>query len=340
MKKLFVLALITIVFILGCEKSVNTPAGPEQSALSNEYVLFFSQELNESELLQLVQDYNISGLTELRFKIGDITAGYVPRSNDIKAEIQNGLQVHIEHTNKILAIEREHKLAKSTSQESAAKQARIVRLEKSVDLASSNNFEFSGINIQDFEGAIVSRLTDAGIVSGSFVKGAQLNKSQLNKITGSDDNWAPDYGWNSVTQSYTYQRFAFDDLSGFNVLNAYEHETHVWSTQFVDYDGYWGTDMPYGYLDTQLLDSGWPENYTVGSTDPTNFQTYYTYYTYIALKPVPGGATVAPIHIKGQKGAKSATYCHGSTWCVLYALATTGRLDDVTAPIYNHYWTY
>ena len=339
MKKMFLIFMLFLLFItIGCQKSADPIiSNNEGSQTTEEHIAFFSQELSQEDLIQLTEDYNISEISELRFKIGKITAGYSTRSLNIKSEVKNGLQVHIAHTNEMLEQEKNYSVSKADVKRMTAQQKLISRLQNSVDLATHNNYSFTGINIRTNDNEIVNRLIDDGIVKGSFIKSAEPDKSGVQRALSGDDNWAPDYGYTSVCKNYSYQRFVFDNVSGYNPMNGYEHETHIYSTDYVDYDGYWGSDMPHPYLDTQILDSGWPRNYAIGTTDPDGLQTYRTYYAYIAFRSASATNTCY-VHTKGQKGWKLSSGCHDWAWCVIQSLATSG-LDEAVAPVYNHYWT-
>lgn len=253
-KNVFYAMIICVIgmFMIGCggdyDSNKDNTTNSEQTL--KEYVLFFSHDLNKSELLQLVSDYNLQNISELRFKIGNITAGYATRSNNIEAELEQGIQKHIEHTEKLLQLEKSY-----SSEEKNA------MMNNSIALAYKRSFVIPGVNIKNPDEDTLSKLRSDGFVGKFFIRGERKKGSEAgignkNFALLIDDSWAPDYGWNSVTQDYTYQRFAFDDTSGFDDTHGYEHETHVYSTQFVEYGGYWGTDMPNGYLDTQILDSG------------------------------------------------------------------------------------
>ena len=137
-----------------------------------------------------------------------------------------------------------------------------------------------------------------------------------------------------------WNTFYFNDVSYYSGWESYEHETQVYDGNFADYDGYANSNMPNWYRDTQVSDDPTVDNFAVGTLTPTALSTYTQYYTYMSLRP--GTTSSAFVRIKGQLGFKSYPQCisYGS-WCVLYALATTGTLTSYTAPIYyNQGWDY
>ncbi len=156
--------------------------------------------------------------------------------------------------------------------------------------------------------------------------------------------WSPYKGTSKVDKSYSYQTFYFDntainDFKSYSGWVGYEHETLIDNANFADYRGkYWGSNMPYAYLDTQAFDGNETDNFAIGTTRPEEMQAgtrYWTYYPFTS-----GSASTAPVRIKAQLGYAPFAGCDSWAWCVIKALATTHSLTTFTAPInYEKSWT-
>ena len=187
--------------------------------------------------------------------------------------------------------------------------------------------------------------------------------------------WAPVSGYSSVDQSKTYNRFLFSGVAGqYGADDTYEHETQVYNNDFADYDGYWSSNLPVGYLDTPFQDD--IDNFTIGSANAEVLEADKNYYTYMALRKgndsdcqgccsshggvvCSSGVTQcadgtslsttcinkgcnqclneATVRIKGQRGHSIIPGCT-STWCI-FADATTGTMCLLNAPQYQD-WSY
>lgn len=157
--------------------------------------------------------------------------------------------------------------------------------------------------------------------------------------------WAPYKGTSKVDKSYSYQTFYFDntainDFKSYSGWVGYEHETQVYDVNFADYRGkYWGSNMPYAYLDSTALEPNPSiDNFTIGTTRPEEMTVATRYWTYVPFNS--GTASTATVRIKGQLGYTPFAWCDSLAWCVIYPLATTGSLTTFTAPInYEKSWT-
>lgn len=152
-----------------------------------------------------------------------------------------------------------------------------------------------------------------------------------------DYNWAPYKGTSKVDQNSAYQSFYFDttainSFKSYGGWVAYEHETQVYYANYADYGGYWGTNMPYGYIDSQALEPN-PQidNFTIGTTRPENMKADTKYWAQMSLKA--GSSSSATVRVKGQLGYAPFAWCDSWAWCVLYPLHTTNSLITLTAPV-------
>lgn len=142
-------------------------------------------------------------------------------------------------------------------------------------------------------------------------------------------SWQPNRGSSKVNKSITFQVFYFNNVSAFRSSDTYEHETQVYNRDFANYANYYSTNLPSGYVDTQLLDN--IDNFTVGTPKASELKINTQYYTSMSL--VPQSAATATVRIKGQKGYRRPSFCY-SLWCV-FPSATTDSLVTFTAPISN-----
>lgn len=143
---------------------------------------------------------------------------------------------------------------------------------------------------------LLKELTDAQnsnitfLPSGNdrLVAGVKNTKNQTNNRLYSTRSfnmnkpWQPYKGSLNINQSFVENEFYFSDVTAFNSNRTYEHETQVYDTNYADYAGYWNSNMPRAYLDTQFLDE--IDIFTVGSSDTSAFQANKKYTTYMSLR--------------------------------------------------------
>lgn len=143
--------------------------------------------------------------------------------------------------------------------------------------------------------------------------------------------WVPSSGTSIVTADSYGQRYirqtmywnGVSRLQGFAVDDrTYEHETvfnnYDGKSYAGGYDGYWASNLPSAYLDTQFADGSSELNYTVGSAYARGIQAYTTFYYRIDIKN--GNSTSDTAKVQGQLGERNPDWCY-STWCI-YALQT------------------
>lgn len=150
--------------------------------------------------------------------------------------------------------------------------------------------------------------------------------------------WAPYKGASKVDKSSSYQTFYFDskaikDFKSYAGWVGYEHEIQIYDVGFADYRGkYWGTSMPYAYLDSTALEPDTTiDNFAIGTTRPEEMKAETRYWTYVPFNS--GTSKSTTVRIKGQLGYAPIAGCDSWAWCVIYPLATTGSLITFTAPI-------
>lgn len=99
---------------------------------------------------------------------------------------------------------------------------------------------------------------------------------------------------------------------------TYEHQ-HI----FYNYDGgsyanapqgYFDSNQPYWYVDTQAFDSSNEKNITIGSAHPRDFETNPAGTWRYTSRFSAGGGASSLIKVQAQRGVRIPTYCY-STWC-------------------------
>ena len=279
---------------------------------------------------------------ELFYVQNDIQGGYsISDGEDVEVAIEKMLNAH----NKFLA---EALILSSREINKAKDKTTLERLSVLNDqfVSASNEvkngrFTINGMQVNNNQN--ISKMKKAGIVN-SVTPITQVQKikvdlfnlqNQFNSAivkSASHESWAPYAGVSGVNQMRTFQTFYFDNTNDFGSTSTYEHETQVYNKNFADYDGYWSSNLPRAYRDTQFLDT--IDNFTVGSAQASSIQTNSQYFTYIGLHA--GSASSATVRIKGQKGHRWPSWCY-STWCI-FADATTSSMSTFMAPGGMSWW--
>jgi hypothetical protein len=153
-------------------------------------------------------------------------------------------------------------------------------------------------------------------------------------IAASRYNWVPRDGLSVMTNNYNgttwrrlYQNFRWTTSSQLSALQGsnvtLEVETHVRCVSgacWVRKPRYppargaaWDTNMPAGYLDTQVDDDPNLPNLTVGSSDTRGMVALHYYWTWILA--YPESATTGTGSSWFQIGHRDPSWC-SSTWCI------------------------
>lgn len=170
------------------------------------------------------------------------------------------------------------------------------------------------------------------------------------------ETWVPEYGKvqsgdsSTAGERYVWQKFHWDDVSGFAVSDTYEPDFFLYNydgtngTSYLDkretsgsfpVTTYASSDLPRAYLDTRAMD---PTNsrgerneltYTIGSANADAITTGYTYLTYI--RTAKGQASTDKGKLQSQRGYRSLLWCY-TTWCSFgYENDSTSRYKPVTS---------
>lgn len=174
--------------------------------------------------------------------------------------------------------------------------------------------------------------------------------------TAPDGNeYVPSKGSTTILEDtygrYIYQWMYWHALSRLNFLHrpGATFEPDAW---FYNYDGnayalapagYWASDLPAAYVDTQFYDDQSEAGITIGSGDTVSLTNARWYYTVTRMTSGPGASSW--VKLSAQRGAQQPTGCT-STWC---SFACSDINNFKTIPFTDHfsapgcqiyYWNY
>lgn len=164
--------------------------------------------------------------------------------------------------------------------------------------------------------------------------GQNYEDDQITYKSYNHEPWTPYRGYSKVTKGIAFNKIYFNNTSAFNNTSTYEQESQVYNKNFANYNGYWQSNLPCAYKDTQVFDT--LDNFTVGSACASSIRAYTYYYTSMSL--YGQSAQTATVRIKGQLGYRWPNWCY-STWCV-FPSATSSTIVTFTAPNSGVWWTY
>ncbi len=315
-----------------------------QNAYANTGELFdvkFTRPLKVVEFQSWLTQYNGTP-TELNFSHGEIQGGLTVDPTDSLTESFTKLKN--KHTEFLLtamsSIDEEIFKASNKSDK-----IRLSKLKEQFVLSQEMNKKgqkIDGARIHINNPVITDRIASDSLVEhlGKLNNKSTDNPTSLAATSYfvSPKLWYPTKGSTKTTKGLAFNIFYFGDASGFDSFNGiltYEHETQVYNTNFANYGGYWSSNLPRAYKDTQFLDT--LDNFTIGSSKASDIVANTQYYTSMDL--TGGSASSATVRIKGQLGHRYPSSCY-STWCI-FADMTTPTLKSYTAPISTQVsWTY
>lgn len=148
---------------------------------------------------------------------------------------------------------------------------------------------------------------------------------------------------------YIYQWMYWHNADRLRWLTTYVDTTYEPDAFFYNYDGraygdrpsgYWASDMPSPYVDTQFSDSNNEKAVTIGSGNAKSLTPGRWYYT--VTRMVAGGGTASWIKLSSQRGVQVPMGCT-STWCsfgcnTLNNFQTLPFQDRFTVPGCRKYW--
>lgn len=337
--------ILLVMFLV----STKTNAGDEETlgykqTESNDVVATFTSPMSPQELSSIVKENDVLP-KEIYFEMHGVYGGYTPQpGEDIDTALKSMRKKHVKFLKFALTANKKNRksLAKRNKNKAVGLDDLTKQLSRVLKDTNYGQLKFSGIRIENDEKVLP--LLDRGLIQEFSTPTKDKTKEETEQETEYRDrrvyssyheSWAPFGGTSNVTRWQTYQTFYFNNTGEFGSISTYEHETQIYNGSFADYDGYWSSNLPRAYKDTQFGDS--IDNFTIGSSQASDIKTYTRYYTYIGLKP--GSALSANVKIKGQKGHRWPSWCY-STWCIFADPgATTSALTDYNAPG-NTKWIY
>jgi hypothetical protein len=295
----------------------------------------FAKNLSTTELAAVVRDNGIE-VKEFSYQDGDIAGGYVLQNGEnIESAIDNFKSKHIsfleEAGSSITAnLAKESDLVASSGYQSLGK-----RMSTMLTKAKVGDISIVGMKVAPGSLEKAKGLNIVSNVSMAETTPTGLGKSATT-LSSSHESWAPYYGKSKVTRQLTFQFFYFNKVSDFGSTSTYECETQIYDKKYADFDGYWSSNLPRGYHDTQFCDTSAVDVFAVGCAQASSLLVNTMYYAEMSLRQQT--SPTAFVRIKGQKGHRFPTNCY-STWCA-WPDFTTGSLTSFTAPInsYLEWW--
>lgn len=306
-----------------------------------EIIVNFSSPISIQEMINLTKEENIQPV-EIYYEMHGISGGYTLKQNEnIETALNRMMKQHVKFLKFVLKENKNIlKLNKNKKENFGLLELNKQFLNVLQD-SQKGKFKLSGMKL-DSENNL-SVLLKKGIIKNfpeSLKEDSEKEqknniKKDLNVYSKGHESWAPYKGTSKVTRSQTYQTFYFDNILGFWEQSTYEHETQIYDNNFANYDGYWSSNLPRAYKDTQFLDD--IDDFTVGSAQASEIKLKNKYYTYMSLKR--GKTKKARVKIRGQIGFRFPSWCY-SLWCVIRNQTTfPGALADYEAPGTVR-WTY
>lgn len=109
--------------------------------------------------------------------------------------------------------------------------------------------------------------------------------------------YAPGVTWSAGTYEHQHIFYNYDGLSYANAPS-----------------GYWDSNQPYPYVDTQAFDSSNEKNITVGSAHARDFGNNPAGSWRYTTRFTNGGGTSSLVKVQSQRGLRVPPTCY-STWC-------------------------
>ena len=164
------------------------------------------------------------------------------------------------------------------------------------------------------------------------------------------NSWGYSYISADAYSRYVYQYMYWHDSSRLSWFSANANSTWELDTFFYNYDGraygnapsgYWASDMPYPYVDTQAFDPSAEKAVTVGSANAAGLSAGRVYY--YVTRMTSGAGSSSLVKLQAQRGLRSPSWCY-STWCS-FGCSTASNYERVVpfqagyyAPGCRRYW--
>jgi hypothetical protein len=305
---------LLLLFVNGTQAYLTVSERVEQ------YDVKFSRALTAKELATMVIKYKLEPKQiNCEIPVGDgevVFGGYtVSDSETIKEAIPNMLARHIGFLESALTTTQEQLTTETDPVLVAGLRQWNERFATLLKDAKKGNIAFSAMKVNGSPSLGTLALSpQIRSVAPFSIKRKEIAESLtqpfiLNAAFAKKPSWAPFKGSTKITQRMAFEIFYFDDVSAFDSLSSYEHETQVYEKKFATYDNYYETNLPDSYKDTTVLDSITNrdcgcEIFGVGTVSASKMKTNTLYWSNMSLKP--GKKDSAKVIVKGQIGRLDA----------------------------------
>lgn len=191
------------------------------------------------------------------------------------------------------------------------------------------------------------------ILCTMLVFGVQnVSAATVSCTTATDTQFVPSWGKVYVAEDqysrYIYQWMYWDNATRLQWLATNGDSTFEPDAFFYNYDGaaygnaptgYWASDLPSPYVDTQIEDPSGEKAVTVGSGQAVFITSGRVYYT--VTRMTNGGGASSWLKLSAQRGRQVPSGCL-TTWCSYGCNANNNYFtipftDRFTAPGYQQY---
>jgi hypothetical protein len=320
-----------------------------------QYEVKFSRALSAKELAMMVETYKLEP-REIKFEIpvggGEaVFGGYtVSDSETIREAIKNMLARHIGFLESALPTTEEQLMTETDPVLVAGLRQWNQRFAALLKDAKKGNLAFSAIKVNGSAllGTVALNPQIRSVTLFSIqrdeIAETLTQPFMLNAAFAQKPSWAPFKGSSKVTKRMIFQIFYFDDVSAFDSLSSYEHETQVYEKKFASYDNFYDTNLPGDhYKDTTALDFITNRDcgctiFGVGTLSASKIKTNTLYWSNMSLKP--GTKDSAKVIVKGQIGRMDAVRTGWRSQWNVRGIATE-KLFTLTAPAQTQIkWTH
>jgi len=298
------------MLILSCGET-ELPTKSSISQVKESRRVEFEKAVPITDLAEIANQYNLA-VKEISFQTGDISGGFTFESQDIESEIA---RLEIEHQSALKQVLETANEFSKTNEDSfeLSLNRTMFQIEKAEFLGSPENFDKLS------ESKLIKKQEELEKVDNEIMKAP---------MSSNHESWAPYKGASSVEKRFISHIFYFDNTSAFDSRSTYEHETQIYFPDYADYGGYWSSNLPRAYKDTQFEDRSDIVNLAIGSAKASDIRRRKGYFCYMRIRT---NKSVCPkVRIKGQLGRRKISWCY-STWCI-FAKATTSSMATFYAP--------
>jgi hypothetical protein len=134
-------------------------------------------------------------------------------------------------------------------------------------------------------------------------------------------SWGESHIGSDAHSRYVWQYFYWHDVARLYWLNSAWDTTFELDTFFYNYDGlgygdepagFWDSNLPSAYVDTQFFDGEGEKAVTIGSAFAWDLRAATLYY--YVTRMTSGGGLTSLVKVQAQRGRRWPSDCY-STWC-------------------------